>query len=62
MTILFLYVVMMVATYFIIKYLFGRYGEGSYFTDYDYHYDTTLTQVEEKEVVVKKWLPIKSDS
>lgn len=53
---------MMVATYFIIKYLFGRYGEGSYFTDYDYHYDTTLTQVEEKEVVVKKWLPIKSDS
>ncbi len=33
---------------------------GSYFTDYDYMYDTTLTQVEKKEVVVTKWLPVKT--
>ncbi len=32
---------------------------GSEFTDYEYEADTELQQVEEKQIIVKKWLPVK---
>lgn len=32
---------------------------GSYFSDYEYMIDDYLTQVERKEIVVKKWVRVK---
>lgn len=31
---------------------------GSYFTDYDYMFDTEIQEVEQKEVTVKRWVNV----
>jgi hypothetical protein len=31
---------------------------GSYFTDYEYQYDSEIVEVEEKEVTIRKWMPV----